>query len=169
VYTTSVDVVIPRDRGSCSKVQPRNRPVPRNAPRALVGIRRLVAALGALALVLVGCSGSSGGASSRDGATRATTTRAAPAARIVAVAGNALRFSPDEITVRTREEITIAFTAQDTRHTFDVEGVRARVMADAGQTRQVRIRVAKPGRYRFFCAIPGHRTAGMQGSLVIAP
>jgi plastocyanin len=126
-----------------------------------------VAALLTLTLVVAGCASSSGGSSNRAGVTKDTTTADAPPARIVPVVGNAVRFSPDEITVRTGETITVAFTAQDTRHTFDVGGSDARVSANAGQAARVRLRAGEPGRYRFFCAIPGHRTAGMQGFLIV--
>jgi len=36
-----------------------------------------------------------------------------------------------------------------------------------GQTARLRLHLHEPGTYSFFCTVPGHRDAGMRGSLVI--
>jgi plastocyanin len=35
-----------------------------------------------------------------------------------------------------------------------------------GGTRTLRVRLS-PGRYTFYCSVPGHRAAGMQGTLIV--
>lgn len=118
----------------------------------------------ALLLVVSACGG--GGESS---GSEADTSEAAnpvvPGAREIAVVGNALRFSPDDIVVRAGEDFTIALNSRDIRHTFVIEGVEGEVAAGAGQTRRGGYQVDTSGRYTFFCSVPGHRSAGMEGTL----
>ena len=52
-------------------------------------------------------------------------------------------------------------------HTFTIDGV-VDVEVAAGATRTVTFQ-ASAGSYRFYCAIAGHRGAGMEGMLVVSP
>jgi uncharacterized cupredoxin-like copper-binding protein len=42
----------------------------------------------------------------------------------------------------------------------------ARLVVKAGGTSTVRAKL-KPGRYRFYCSVDGHRQAGMEGKLTV--
>jgi len=41
------------------------------------------------------------------------------------------------------------------------------VAAEAGATNQLRFTPTSPGRYEFYCTVPGHKQAGMLGILVV--
>ena len=53
-------------------------------------------------------------------------------------------------------------------HTFTIDGAGVDLKVPSGGRRYVTF-TAKPGTYTFYCAIPGHRTAGMEGTLVVEP
>jgi uncharacterized cupredoxin-like copper-binding protein len=42
-----------------------------------------------------------------------------------------------------------------------------RVAAAAGQSASITFTPTEPGRYEFFCTVPGHRQSGMTGTLVV--
>ncbi|MEE8338305.1 MAG: cupredoxin domain-containing protein [Dehalococcoidia bacterium] len=46
-------------------------------------------------------------------------------------------------------------------------GYALHVRLSAGASAEVRLRIDEPGEYEFFCAVPGHRRAGMRGTLVV--
>ena len=39
------------------------------------------------------------------------------------------------------------------------------VDVEGGKTATGSFRLAKPGKYTFYCSIPGHRAAGMEGTI----
>jgi uncharacterized cupredoxin-like copper-binding protein len=43
-----------------------------------------------------------------------------------------------------------------------------RLLAKAGEIARKNILVEKPGEYEFTCDLPGHRDAGMTGTLIVA-
>lgn len=52
-------------------------------------------------------------------------------------------------------------------HSFVIEGQDFRIEAPAGETVTGTVELAA-GSYTFFCDIPGHRDAGMEGTLTVA-
>ncbi len=90
-------------------------------------------------------------------------------AGVVSVTGtDGLAFEPAALSVAAGE-VTIELASQPaTPHTFTIEelGDREVVRADGGQTASGTIEL-EPGTYTFYCSIPGHRPAGMEGTLTV--
>ncbi|MBI3974446.1 MAG: cupredoxin domain-containing protein [Chloroflexi bacterium] len=111
------------------------------------------AALAALAL-LAGCGG---------GAAKTRT--------IDLVTNDSFRFSPAEIRVKAGERITVQLRNPGVlAHDFVTRGqaTDAKIEVAAGQTASGAFSVAaKPGRYEFICAQPGHEQAGMKGTIIV--
>jgi plastocyanin len=51
-------------------------------------------------------------------------------------------------------------------HTFTIDAMHVNVDVPIGANRRVAFN-APPGRYEFYCRVPGHRAAGMKGILTI--
>jgi uncharacterized cupredoxin-like copper-binding protein len=108
----------------------------------------------------------------------AGTTSAPRVVRIIA--SDALRFSPDVVTVKAGETITFEVTTMGmASHEFMV-GPAADVAADAAgtpevadiammQTRSLTYTFNGPGPVAFACHAPGHYEAGMKGVVVVVP
>ncbi len=110
-------------------------------------------------LALSGC-GSSGSSGSG--------YKVVPGARVIAVQAQSFSFSPSTITIKAGEDVTIKLTATDTFHDFAVDkGVGTVVSADGGSTKEGGLKITKAVTYTFYCTIPGHRQAGMEGKLVV--
>ena len=52
-------------------------------------------------------------------------------------------------------------------HNLHVDGAPAVLDAKPGQIAQADVAFDQPGTYEFFCSIPGHREAGMNGQLIV--
>ncbi len=76
-------------------------------------------------------------------------------------------FNPSAITVKGGESVSIKLTSADTSHTFTIPELSINVQVGAGQTVSREIKVDKAGTYTFYCAIIGHRAAGMEGTLKV--
>lgn len=66
---------------------------------------------------------------------------------------------PDQVTVQAGEDIAIVLTSADILHDFTIDQIDAHVAADAGETEEGGLRAEEPGRYTFYCSVPGHRDA----------
>lgn len=91
-----------------------------------------------------------------------------PGAREVAVTARSFSFEPKEIRARVGEDLTIALTAQDVGHDFTIDELQVHVAAEPGTPARGGLRAASAGRFTYYCTVPGHRGAGMEGTLVVA-
>lgn len=85
---------------------------------------------------------------------------------------DALEFEPADFEVPAGEEVTVELTAEGgVEHDFTIEGVDGEdlevVAADAGATATGTFTIDEAGSYTFYCSVPGHREAGMEGSLEV--
>ncbi len=82
--------------------------------------------------------------------------------------GGPLVFAPASLTVKTGIYLVTLTDGVDGPHTLDFDDSTDTLYAglavnSKGETVKTRIFFPKEGDYTFFCAIPGHRQAGMQG------
>lgn len=90
----------------------------------------------------------------------------APAAVIeVTLTARYASFQPATITVAKGQAIKLILTSTDTRHIFTIDELGINIPVGAGQTVSKEFTVEKAGTFTFYCAVPGHRSAGMKGTL----
>lgn len=82
-----------------------------------------------------------------------------------------LYFSPDEVEVTAGETVNLVLDNQgDAFHDLDIDGIDFRLAADPGTTDTGALTIDEPGTYTFSCTVPGHASAGMEGTItVVAP
>ena len=88
-------------------------------------------------------------------------------ARRIKVTARSFSYEPKKITIDAGEDITIVMKSTDIFHDLKVKGEGHIVGADAGAKEKGGLRIDKPGTYKFWCTIPGHRAAGMKGKIVV--
>jgi plastocyanin len=88
-------------------------------------------------------------------------------ARKIEVSASSFAFDPDEIEVEAGEDVAIVLTSTDILHDFTIDELDAHVAVDAGETATGGLRADEPGSYTFYCTVPGHREAGMEGTLLV--
>jgi plastocyanin len=128
------------------------------------GARALRRATGVVVLLiaLAACGGGNGG---RSGSGNAPVKEGA---REVAVDARNYEFDPSELDLAAGEDVAIALHSVDQRHDFAVDGKGVVVDVAGGKTASGGLRFAKPGTYTFYCSIPGHRAAGMEGTITVS-
>lgn len=94
-------------------------------------------------------------------------TRVAEGAIEIPVTARELAFDPSEITVDAGTEVAIVLTSVDMLHDFTIDELDGHVGAGPGETAKGGFRAEPAGRYTFYCSVPGHREAGMEGILVV--
>lgn len=75
-----------------------------------------------------------------------------------------------EVEVHTEEEGHEEDEHAEDEHemTMDMDELTLHISAPAAARQTVTFTPAEPGKYEFFCSVPGHREAGMVGSLIVA-
>ncbi len=150
-------------------------------------LRLAPVALTAALLALAGCGGSKGSEPSSSASTPATsassaTTTTAPAAGSQGTtgAGGSLSLaanSEGQLAYDTKSlsakagKVTIDFTNDaPLSHNVTIESSAGKVLGAtptfSGASKTLTLDL-KPGTYKFFCSVPGHRMAGMEGTLVV--
>ncbi len=97
-------------------------------------------------------------------------TVAAPASMptSVFITATEFEFSPNSIQVQAGQKVSL--TLQNTggvEHDVTIPSLGFSLLARAGQTVTGEFGSDKPGVVDFFCAVPGHRDAGMKGTLTV--
>jgi plastocyanin len=152
--------------------------------------RSLLLAAPVAALALAACGGSSSSSTSSTASAPATpaaasTTSAASssaakapassggggALAVAADPGGALQFSTTHLTAKAGA-VKISFTNKSPEgHNLTISTAGGQVVGSTptfqGGTKTVTAHL-KAGTYTFFCSVPGHRMAGMQGTLVVS-
>jgi plastocyanin len=118
------------------------------------GVARVVAALGVAVILVVA------------GVAAATASSTTVSGKALVISATNARFSATTLTAD-HGTVTVDFTNNDLFwHTFTVPALGVDIRTPVKGHTQVSFNAA-PGRYEFFCAIPGHKQIGMRGTLVI--
>lgn len=130
----------------------------------------LAAVLGG-SLLLTACgdddSTGSGSASSAGGDHDDGATPVADGAREIDVVASDFHFEPPELTAEAGEELAIVLTSEDMFHDFTIDDLDVQVAAGRGETATGGVSADEPGTYTYYCSVPGHRGAGMEGTLTV--
>ena len=140
----------------------------------------LTALLCSLAIVAAGCGGGDNSSSSSSSSGSTSTNKqsssgssggggAAQTLKISADPGGALKFDKSSLTAKAGK-VTIDFdnASSSVPHGVGIEGNG--VDEESGTVTGAKTSVTadlKPGKYEFYCPIPGHREAGMEGTLTV--
>ena len=94
-------------------------------------------------------------------------TPVADGARRIEVNATSFAFDPDAITVDVGEDVAIVLTSDDLLHDFTVDEIDVHVAADKDETAEGGLKAETAGDYTYYCTVPGHREAGMEGTLTV--
>ena len=124
-----------------------------------------VAAIGSLLLVSlmsVACTGGGGGGAKPAGG----------GAQNVDVQGaDTLKFTPEAVTVKSGSPVHVTLRSTGSLvHDWVVDsldGKKVSVEANGGQSASADFTPSRAGSYEFYCSQPGHKDAGMKGTLTV--
>lgn len=89
----------------------------------------------------------------------------------ITIEATEMAFDPSalEITAGEPVNLTITNTGQ-AFHDLTIDELDLQIGVDSGQTTTAGLEIDEPGEYVYYCSVPGHANAGMQGTLtVVAP
>jgi heme/copper-type cytochrome/quinol oxidase subunit 2 len=91
-------------------------------------------------------------------------------AQLPAIGIPGMRFDQKKLMVKAGQTVALRLdNAHSAPHSFDIDALDVHVPVAAGAQSLILFTPTQPGAYIFYCALPGHREAGMQGTLVVAP
>jgi plastocyanin len=117
----------------------------------------------ATAAVVAGCGGGGGG-----GGSSSYKQPSGPTQMTVDIKGGNFFFDPKDPQAPAGVD-AIKLTSEGGQHTLVFDGGKVpgfKLQANSGESAQLKVNL-KPGKYTFFCDIPGHRAAGMEGTLTV--
>ncbi len=76
-------------------------------------------------------------------------------------------FQPSTVTVPMGQMVKVTITSMDISHTFTIDELGINIAVGAGQTVTKMFTPEKMGSFAFYCAVPGHRGAGMEGTIEV--
>lgn len=86
--------------------------------------------------------------------------------KTIAIEGTSYKFTPSKVTAPAGV-LEFTLTSHDIQHSFRIKGVDGfQIEAGAGKTASKKVEL-QAGKYTFYCDIPGHESAGMEGTLTV--
>jgi nitrite reductase (NO-forming) len=148
---------------------PRRKPswLQRYQSHALIaGLSVIVTAIALSPLIL----GSTGRPTATTAPAPAQTVAGAPTnlSTNVAITATEFKFTPSSVQVPLGQKVTFTLdNAGVVEHDVTISAAGFTLLANAGQTATGDFTFKTPGVFDFFCSIPGHKDAGMKGSLTV--
>jgi uncharacterized cupredoxin-like copper-binding protein len=100
--------------------------------------------------------------------TGGTAPPAQGAATPVTITSHDIFFEPTELTIPANTDVTISLPNEGAAaHNFSIDDLGVSVDLPPGETQEVVIN-APAGTYEFYCNVPGHKEAGMVGTLTVS-
>ena len=126
----------------------------------------------ALALGAAACGGddddSGGEATAEDTTTHEEATGGGTHLTLTADPSGALSFDQTELTAPAGEVTIELVNDSGVPHNVEIEGNGVEEVSDTISEGSTELTVTlEPGEYEFYCAIPGHREGGMEGTLTV--
>ena len=76
-------------------------------------------------------------------------------------------FEPKQVTIPGNTDVTLTIANEGAAaHNFSIDALKISVDLAPGETKNVVVNAA-PGTYEFYCNVPGHKQAGMVGTLTV--
>ena len=100
-------------------------------------------------------------------ASSAAETPAAGAEESVEVVSRDIFFEPTEVAIAADTDVTFSLPNEGvTAHNFSIDALEIDVDQAPGSTEEIVIN-APAGTYEYYCNVPGHKAAGMVGTLTV--
>ncbi len=97
----------------------------------------------------------------------ATAAEPAAAAESVTIVSHDIFFDPKEMTIPANTDVKIILPNEGvTLHDFSIDALNIQQNLQPGETQEITIN-APAGTYEYYCNIPGHKAAGMVGTLTV--
>lgn len=89
---------------------------------------------------------------------------------IVHITTKDMQFGQTHIRVQAGQPVTLQLDNYDLYgHSFDVDELNLHVQLPPNGRAEATFTATAPGTYQIYCAVPGHREAGMVGTLTVEP
>lgn len=86
----------------------------------------------------------------------------------VTINATEFKYDPNTITAAPGQKVNVTLVNKGTvKHTFVLTEANVNISADAGQSATGSFTAPAAGTYTFFCDQPGHKDAGMTGTLTV--
>jgi len=99
------------------------------------------------------------------------TNKCGAGATVLTVKAKEFGFEPNVLDVKKGQSVCVILENDGVMaHNLRLDGLNLETRTiQPGETDAFRFTPSKPGRYLFFCTVPGHREAGMEGNLAVQP
>lgn len=79
-----------------------------------------------------------------------------------------MRFDQTTLEAKVGETVALRFDNPHVApHSFDIDALNVHVPVATGKSGLIMFKPTQPGTYTFYCQVPGHREAGMEGTLLV--
>jgi uncharacterized cupredoxin-like copper-binding protein len=103
-------------------------------------------------------------------ATAGATVSAQTLALLPTLSAAQTRFAPTELRVKPGEIVALRLENRDTiPHSFNIDEFDVHISMPPGESSLALFKASTPGTYIYYCDVPGHRGAGMAGTLIVEP